>query len=61
MGKTINGKYIYSIEDCRCEFCLYFYGNPKKCQINICCCLAEKEAALARIQIDNEEARKCAG
>ena len=54
-------KYQYTLDDCACSYCLYFDARSKTCQIDICCCLAEKEAALARMQIGSEETRKCAG
>jgi hypothetical protein len=46
MGKVIDGKYIYSMEDCRCEDCLHYEPKAGGCQIPECCCLEEKMEAL---------------
>lgn len=44
MGKG----YDYTLEDCRCEYCLYF-DSKEGCQQEVCCCLEEKRAALVRM------------
>jgi len=41
MGKVINGKYIYSMEDCRCEDCLYVEARTGRCRAKECCCIEE--------------------
>lgn len=44
MGKD----YEYTLEDCRCEYCLYF-DSKEGCQQEVCCCLEEKRTALVRM------------
>lgn len=46
MGKTIDGKYIYSMEDCRCDDCLHFDRKAGGCQVATCCCMEEKREAV---------------
>ena len=46
MGKT----YEYTLEDCACEYCLYFNKRGKRCRRKVCCCLEEKRMALARLR-----------
>lgn len=43
-------KYEYKIEDCDCSLCL-FYIPRNKCQLEVCCCLEEINAALTRLSI----------
>ena len=57
MGK----KFEYTLEDCACEYCLYYEKITQSCGIDVCCCLEEKRAALARLRIGNQGVRKCAG
>lgn len=45
MGKI----YEYTLEDCDCRFCLYHDQETEICQLEVCCCLEEKQAALARL------------
>jgi|LFRM01.1.fsa_nt_gb hypothetical protein len=54
-------KFEYTLEDCACEYCLYYEKATQSCGIDVCCCLEEKRAALARLRIGNQEVRKCAG
>ena len=57
MGK----KFEYTLEDCACEYCLYYEKASQSCGIDVCCCLEEKRAALAWLRINNQKVRKCAG
>ena len=41
MGKTIDGKYTYSLEDCRCEYCLHVEARTGRCRAAECCCVEE--------------------
>jgi len=43
-------KYEYTLDDCDCRFCLHLDKKMKECQLEFCCCLEEKRAALAQIQ-----------
>ena len=53
-------KYEYTLEDCDCRFCLYFDQETESCQQDVCCCLEEKRAALARLQRSvAPRAKKC--
>ena len=45
MGKVIDGKYIYSMEDCRRGDCLFFNPKTGGCQVETCCCENEKAEA----------------
>lgn len=56
MGK----KFEYTLEDCACEYCLYFNWKAKTCQIKVCCCLEEKRKALARLRSGKARSSKCA-
>ena len=57
MGK----QFEYTLEDCACKYCLYYVKASQSCGIDVCCCLEEKSAALARLRAGNQEVRKCAG
>lgn len=57
MGK----QFEYTLEDCACKYCLYYAKASQSCGIDVCCCLEEKSAALARLRSGNQEVRKCAG
>lgn len=52
-------KYEYTLEDCDCRYCLYHDSKMQKCQIEVCCCLEEKRAALARLRKGKTELRRC--
>lgn len=43
-------KYEYTLEDCDCRFCLYHDQEADACQLDFCCCIEEKRAALARLR-----------
>ena len=43
-------KYEYTLDDCDCRFCLHHDKKTKGCQLEFCCCLEEKRAALARLR-----------
>ena len=58
MGKVIDGKYIYSMEDCRCEFCSHFILKAGGCQITTCCCLEEKQEAVRHFPPDGFDLRR---
>jgi hypothetical protein len=58
MGKTIDGKYVYSPDDCACELCLYFDDQDEMCSLAECCCLEEKREALLHFPPDGYERRK---
>lgn len=58
MGKIIAGKYIYSLDDCRCEYCLYFQIGAGGCRLAECCCLEEKDRALVHFPPYGFERRK---
>lgn len=47
----MNNKYEYTLDDCDCIYCLF--RLPKhKCQLEVCCCLEEKNVALAKLQVE---------
>lgn len=54
-------KFEYSLADCACEYCLFFNGKTQACRREVCCCLEEKAAALARLREDAPEMQKWAG
>lgn len=52
MGKIIDGKYIYSMEDCRCEDCLHYEAKAGGCRTVTCCCREEKHEAVRHFPPD---------
>lgn len=38
----------YTVQDCSCEYCLYYGGKRRGCMVESCCCLKERLQALAR-------------
>lgn len=58
MGKVIDGNYIYSLDDFRCEFCLYQDAKTGRCQSAKCCCAEEIEKAPRHFPPDGLERRK---
>ena len=58
MGKYVDGKYIYSMDDCRCSVCLHVYRKTGLCRLAECCCLDEKREALLHFPPDGYERRK---
>lgn len=38
----------YTLQDCACEYCLYYGGKRKGCTVEYCCCLSERLHAVAR-------------
>ncbi len=58
MGQYIDGRYIYSMDDCRCEDCLHFYRKTKSCRLPECCCLEEKRMAPLFFPPDGYEQKK---
>lgn len=51
----------YTLEDCACEYCLYFDTKTQACQTETCCCEDEKEAARERLRAGNHGTQKWAG
>ena len=54
----IDGKYIYSLDDCRCEFCLYVDAGTGRCHAAECCCVEEIDQAPQHFPPDGYEQRK---
>lgn len=52
MGKVIDGKYIYSMEDCHCGDCLHFKSKTGGCKVDVCCCMDEKLEAVRHFPPD---------
>ncbi len=44
MDQIYKGRFIYSLEDCCCRYCLHF--KHKRCRLSVCCCLAERIEAM---------------
>ncbi len=38
----------YTLADCACEYCLYYGGKKKGCQLEECCCAEEIKEARER-------------
>lgn len=55
MGK----KYEYTLDDCQCCYCLHHDQKTQSCRLEVCCCLEEKRAALARLRNGKLETEKC--
>ena len=41
MGLIFEGRFIYSLADCHCRYCLYVTKRGT-CRLKRCCCLEEK-------------------
>ena len=51
MGKytRIYNRFKYwSIEDCRCEYCVNYPGKDEPCPLEVCCCAEERREAFLR-------------
>lgn len=57
----MSNKYEYTLEDCACEYCLYYNTRTRKCKNEACCCLKEKRIALARLRTGRAGIEKWAG
>lgn len=55
----MNKKYEYTLEDCDCRYCLHYDPKTQDCRQEVCCCLEEKRAALARLRNGKPETEKC--
>ena len=58
MGKVIDGNHIYSLDDCRCEYCLYVDAKTGRCHAAKCCCVEEIKQAPLHFPPDGFEHRK---
>lgn len=54
-------KYEYTLDDCACEYCLYYKTRAKRCKNENCCCLKEKRIALVRLRAGKTGSEKWAG
>jgi hypothetical protein len=41
---------FWSVEDCRCEFCVNYTGKNRPCSLEVCCIADIREEALRREQ-----------
>ncbi len=49
MSKHIVNRWSgYTLADCACEYCLYYGGKKKGCQLEECCCAEEIREARER-------------
>jgi len=50
VSKTVLNKWLgyYTLADCACEYCLYYGGKKKGCQLEKCCCAEEIKEAQKR-------------
>ena len=57
-----SGGYQYTVEDCACEYCLY-YRPHRACTQKVCCCAEERRLALEREakKITRKRASPCHG
>jgi hypothetical protein len=60
MGQIFEGKFIYSLNDCRCRYCLHI-SESGACKLPRCCCLEEKREAIKYFPPDGLERKKRGG
>lgn len=58
MGKIVDGNYVYSLDDCRCEFCLHIDTKTGRCRAAECCCVEEIKQAHRHFPPDGFEQQK---
>ena len=51
-NKTRKSKFEYFVEDCKCEYCLYYKHG--KCQRSACCCADIRADAKANGRIERK-------